>query len=424
MSVLLGACGSKASAPPSTDANTTPAAPNSSTTNPTRRPKTIHVPGDVATIQGAVDQTVPGDLVLVAAGTYNEAVTVHTPRIVVRGASRNRVILDGKDTAENGITVAADGVAVENLTVRHFVVNGLIFTKAYESPDPSKPVILKGYRASYITAYNNGLYGIYAFFANGGVIEQSYASGHPDSGIYVGQCQPCDAVVRNVIAEKNAIGYEGTNAGGNLFVINSVWRNNRVGMTPNSQDQERLAPQADVVIAGNVVDSNNDPTAPSTAQGAQGYGIAIGGGTHDRVVRNLVRRNASVGIAVTDLNGYQPSGNEVSGNVLDGNGTDLAYFDSTGAASIPSRSNCFTGNTFASSLPKNIESVMSCPGKPVETPTGALAAQPSAPNVDYRNVAEPPVQPEMSNPDTSPAVPASGAPPSIDIASIGVPKAA
>jgi hypothetical protein len=39
--------------------------------------------------------------------------------------------------------VTADGVAVENLTVRNALINGLFWTG------------VRGYRASYVTAYNN-----------------------------------------------------------------------------------------------------------------------------------------------------------------------------------------------------------------------------------------------------------------------------
>ena len=41
---------------------------------------------------------------------------------------------------------------------------------------------VEGYRGSYLTAYNNGDYGIYAFDAVDGVLEHSYASGSPDAG--------------------------------------------------------------------------------------------------------------------------------------------------------------------------------------------------------------------------------------------------
>ncbi len=139
-----------------------------------------------------------------------------------------------------------NGDVVENLTVRRFQVNGVLFTKAYgDDSDTSPPVrsVLVGYRASYVTTYNNGQYGLYAFFARKGRFDHDYVSGHPDSGIYIGQCQPCDALVTDVVAEHNAIGYEGTNASGNLIITKSRWSHNRVGLTPNSQTMERLAPQ-------------------------------------------------------------------------------------------------------------------------------------------------------------------------------------
>ena len=87
-------------------------------------------------------------------------------------------------------------------------------SNGYTKLDTQKFPPLQGFRVSYVTASNNALYGIYAFDAQHGVIEQSYASGSADSGFYVGQCKPCDIVVRGNVAERNAVGYEGTNASG------------------------------------------------------------------------------------------------------------------------------------------------------------------------------------------------------------------
>ena len=63
----------------------------------------LNVPDDYATIQEAVDAAVPGDLVLIAEGTYNEQVTVETDDVVIRGVDRNKVILDGEYELDNGI---------------------------------------------------------------------------------------------------------------------------------------------------------------------------------------------------------------------------------------------------------------------------------------------------------------------------------
>ncbi len=417
--VLLASCGNKGSDP-------TPAS--------VRPSRTINVPADFASVQKAVDASKPGDLVLLAEGTYTESVIVRVPTIVIRGIDRNLVVFDGGDTLENGITVSADGVAIENLTLRRYAFNALLFTKAYDdSVDAKEHTILNGYRASYITANNNGAYGIYAFFARGGLIEHTYTSGHPDSGIYVGQCKPCDAVVTDNVSELNAIGYSGTNASGNLFVINSIWRRNRIGMTPNSQDQERLAPQGDVVLAGNLVADNGDPGSPSTPKGASGYGIAVSGGERNRVVKNRVVGNVTAGIAVTDLNAYKPSGNSVSENVLERNGTDLAYSVVKANSKVASSGNCFAKNKFTSSSPAEIETVLPCEragagagaaataGEGREVQTGSLTLQNEPPDVDYRTIAFPPAQPSMPAAKTAPPISASHTISNVDISAITVP---
>jgi plastocyanin len=104
---------------------------------------TRRVPEDHDTIQAAVDAARPGDLVLVGPGTYREEVKVAVPSLVIRGRDRDTVVVDGELQRPNGIAVTADGVAVENLTVRNALINGLFWTG------------VRGYRASYVTAYNN-----------------------------------------------------------------------------------------------------------------------------------------------------------------------------------------------------------------------------------------------------------------------------
>jgi hypothetical protein len=392
---------------------------------PTSRPGgpiTISVPKDQKTIQLAVDRSAPGDLILVAAGVYNEEVIIRTPNIVVRGVDRNTVILDGNDELSNGFQVSANHVAVENLTVKRYTVNGIVFTKAYDAVDPTKAEVLQGYRASYVTVANNGLYGLYAFYASGGQFDHVYGSGHPDGGIYIGQCKPCNAVVKDAVMENNGLGYSGTNSSGELYLINSVYRGNRIGMSPNSQTMETLSPQGDAVIAGNLVENNDNPAAPPAASGAFGFGIAVGGGERNQILRNRVRGNDNVGIAVTTLNEFLPSGNWVEGNVLSDNGTDLAFYAS-GALELPASGGCFTGNTFKSSEPADIEGKLLC-----DSPTdkiqsdGSRFAKSGPEGVDYRKIALPAPQPNMPDALTAPAVPASSAVPKIDLATIKVPS--
>ena len=385
-------------------------------------PVTIAVPADQKTVQGAIDASVPGDLILISPGTYSEEVIVRTPNIVIRGLDRNTVVFDGKDELVNGFQVSADGVAIENLTVRRYQVNGVVFTKAYDAPDPTQAEVLRGYRASYVTVANNGLYGLYAFYASGGQFDHVYGSGHPDGGIYIGQCKPCNAMVTNAVMERNGIGYSGTNSSGGLFLVNSTYRHNRIGMTPNSQTMEKLSPQGDVVIAGNLVEDNDDPETPPAASGAFGIGIAVGGGERNTIVRNRVRGHDTLGIAITTLNEFQPSGNRVEDNVLSDNATDLGFY-ATAAASLESKQNCFVGNQFSTSSPASIESVLACDAQSSIVGTdGSAFVRPGPPPFDYRKIPLPSDQDNMPNAATAPAQPASAAVPSIDLASIKVPS--
>ncbi len=310
---------------------------------------TITVPQQQPTIQRAVDAAKPGDLIVVSPGVYHEAVKVTTPYLTIRGVDRNSVILEGDFRRANGIhVIEADGVTVENMTARHYLLNGFYWTT------------VNGYRASYVTAYDNGDYGVYAFDSVYGRFEHSYASGHPDSGFYIGQCQPCHAVIDDVIAENNGIGYSGTNAGGDLRIVNSVWRYNQGGIVPNTLDSERLAPQRGVLIAGNLVYDNNNEHAPAKKEqaAALGTGILLAGGSDNIVRRNVVWNHRNYGIAVfpnLDKRFWIASRNVVQDNVVRGSGrADLLLSAPAGGH------NCFSGNDFHRSLPPAIQAVHGC----------------------------------------------------------------
>lgn len=308
------------------------------------------VPRTYPTIQTAVDAADPGDMVLVAPGIYREEVTVTTPSITIRGADRNTTIIDGEFLRGNGIAVLADGVAIENLTARNAVLNGFYWTG------------ITGFRGSYLTAYNNGDYGIYAFDATDGLIEHSYASGSPDSGFYVGECYPCRIVIRDVISEHNAIGYSGTNSGGDLYVVSSIWRNNRSGLVPASLDLELNPPQRETVIAANLVIGNSDRTAPAAPLPAIafGNGILIGGGIGNVVERNIVTDHEQHGILITpmfDRNFWPAKRNIIRNNqVIRSGRADLAL------GGPWSFGNCFSGNRHDVGAPAGLQLLQGCDG--------------------------------------------------------------
>ncbi|MDH3706694.1 MAG: right-handed parallel beta-helix repeat-containing protein [Acidimicrobiia bacterium] len=404
---------------PSDDAE---ASDDGATDAPAATEGVLRVPQDHDTIQAAVDAAVDGDLVLIDAGVYNEAVVVETDNIVIRGVDRNEVVLDGQHDLENGIKVFSNGVAVENLTARNFTSNGVFFTGSYEDN-----IILNGYRASYVTVHNNGDYGIYAFNAENGLFEHSYGSGHPDSAFYIGQCQPCNAVITDGLAENNALGYSGTNAGGELYIINSEWRNNRIGIVPNSLNSEELAPQRDAVFAGNWMHNNGNEDTPRKGSDWDlgfGVGLVVAGGNNDLITKNLAENNVNGGIAIATFPDgdtfWQPNNNRVIDNVALGNPLDLVFF-SLGENS----GNCFEGNTFETSQPADIETNVPCDAPYVDISDQYTPPDPDSFNViDYIDVPVPGPQENMPDALTAPAVPATDVFVAPDVDAITVPEGA
>ncbi len=382
------------------------------------------VPQDFPNIQSAVDAAAPGDLILIDAGVYREEVEVTTPGLVIRGVDRNEVIIDGEFQRPNGFKVSfADGVAIENLTVRNATGNGLFWNG------------VRGYRGSYVTAIDNGVYGIYAFDSSDGLFEHAYASGSPDAGFYIGQCKPCQAVITDSIAEWNGLGYSGTNASDDLYLVASTWRHNVAGIVPNTLDGELLPPFQGVTIAGNLVHDNGNVEAPALAfeWAAQGNGILLAGGNDALVTQNRVFNHPQSGIVVfpiLDKNFWMSEGNEIRSNVIDGSGlADIALGGPSGSE------NCFEDNEFQTSLPAALEWKQPCEGLrlPALFELGSTSAQLGRyfesgvglqPEIPIGSTPKPGPQPVMPGGAEAPVIPAvnvfENARP--DIAAITVPE--
>ncbi len=433
-------------------------------------PALLKVPQRYKTIQAAVDAAKPGDMILINEGVYKEAVDVTTENLTIRGMDRNKVILDGEFKLENGIRVLdAKSVVIENMTARNYTSNGFFWTG------------VDGYRGSYLTAYRNGDYGIYAFDSYNGQIDNSYGSGSPDAGFYIGQCYPCNALIDNVVSEYNGLGYSGTNSGGDLSIVNSTFRYNRAGIVPNSGSYELCYPSRGTSIVGNLVYSNNGYDNPgiSVSLLAQGNGILVAGAVQTDVERNRVWDHERTGIGLVpfpeeDANDLAPShdswttpcsetrdvkvdpiptdkcksvdgllkgcvvfwnpfDNTVVGNVVSESGAgDLAVGTvdllQTGETT-DKLNNKFCDNTFSTSAPANLEVLSPCDGTGsgnwADSPLDLIGLMgnpaPKPPDGTYKKTPVPEAQESMTAPETLPTGGPFTGPKKIDLAAIKVP---
>ena len=356
---LLAACGSSpptAAGPPVSSVTSQPHAPLA----------TLRVPEDYPTIQAAVNAAKAGDLVSIgpspnADGAYHEFVTVKTPDITIRGRDRNTVILDGQYKLDDGFEVLANNVVIENMTARHYTGNGFYWTG------------VTGYRGSYLTAYSNGDYGIYSYQAVNGQFDHSFAAGQPDSGFYIGGCHPCNALITNVISEDNALGFSGTNAGGDLVISNSLWRNNMGGIVPNTLNSEPNPPQNGDTIINNLVEDNNNYNAPADPleYPSLGNGIMLAGGINNLVKGNRVNGQKYYGILVIsnlDINFWEPGNNTIMNNIVTNSGVaNLAL------AALSAGNNCFSNNTVTRTSPPLLQFTHACGSPFARAGAGDLA---------------------------------------------------
>jgi Right handed beta helix region len=325
----------------------------------------IHVPQDAATLQLAIAQAQPGDTIVLDAGTYPGGSVVPAGKhdITIVGVHRNDVVLDGADRRKNGILVRADGVSILNLSAHNFLENAFHWVGGDR------------FRASYLTAWNVRGYGIYVEDAQNGVIDHSYVSGAADAAYYIGECRPCRATIANVVAERSAVGYSGTNSSG-VLIRDSVWRGNGAGIVANTYANEALPPEARTTLVRNAITRSGRERVPirTALAGFVGVGVALAGGNANVVRNNRVSGSERYGIAVFSTARYvtfnpqareprprwRARDNRVTANVVSGSGrADLALGSGAGPR------NCFAANKAGTTLPRHLQTASCAAAGPV-----------------------------------------------------------
>jgi hypothetical protein len=362
--------------------------------------------GQYRSLQAAVDAARPGDWILIGPGDYKTTsshapsgeadhpagVLITTRDLRVRGMNRNTVVIDGTKPGSsrcssaqsaqnfgphgpngpyglNGILVwKADDVWVQNLTVCNFLNgSGTAGNEVWwDGGDGSYKIGGWGFKGDYLNATSTyyhdestaAAYGIFSSNWSGGTWYRDYTSNFNDSGFYIGACQNvCDQTINDVWSEFSALGYSGSNSGGQLVVENSQFDYNEDGFDTNSQNGDEPSPQDGAcpnngvspiththscwVFMDNYVHDNNNPDVPSSgfaAAGPVGTGMSLSGARDDTVMHNRFVNNDAWGTIIVPFPDQGPPCIGGTGGTAPG---VLCLFDPWGDAIID---NSYTHN--------------------------------------------------------------------------------
>jgi len=319
----------------------------------------VHAGGS---IQAALNSTEGGTIIQIEPGVYEEPIVVNQPNIQLIG-SGDGVIIQNPGDEENGITVGenGDGFVLKNVTIQDFEENGVFMTQVDQ------------FLLSHVVTINNGEYGLFPLFCSHGVIEHCSATGHEDTGIYVGQSTDVEVNFNTAYANVNGIEIENCS---DIIASKNQSYNNVAGMLIVLLPGLPTKTSSNILITGNHVYNNNHENFSEPGGGFEnfvpsGSGILVVGTDNTTVKDNNVNGNNFIGIATVStlilgsLAGIppeafadiepNPDGTKITSNVLHNNGSapppgiplpgvDLLW-DGSGT------NNCWKDNIYDSSFP-------------------------------------------------------------------------
>lgn len=286
---------------------------------------TVVVPDDAPSIGDAAAGARTGTEILIRPGVYREEVVAAVPGLVIRGLgdSPDDVVLRGDDVRDVGVTIAARGVRIENLTVTRFRSSAIAI-------GPVTGTVVQG-----SSLLHNGLYGIDARAPAGLTVRDNVITGHGIAGVGVRDCETCGARIEGGVIEENAAGVVAVSATG-VVVRGASLRGNAVGVV--------LRDVAGGQVIGNTLNDNDstDVWVAAVTAGPEpptGAGISVNGGRGNLVASNTITGH-TYNLAIT---GPQPSlEHRIRDNILgEATHADLGW-DGIGAAV------CFSRNRSAS----------------------------------------------------------------------------
>jgi parallel beta-helix repeat protein len=240
-------------------------------------------------IQAAIDQARPGDVVEVQPGTYHEALRVSIDNLTLRGvagADGSWPVLDGQDRFDDGVLALKSFFTIERFQLRNYLLNGVVAAGGH------------GITFRDLIIADTGEYGVYPVACAQVLVERVTVSGATDAGLYIGQSR--DIVVRDNEVFANVSGIEIENSL-NALVENNTVHDNTAGilvfLLPGLEAKEG----GHARVLRNRIENNNTPnfaTHGIVSRVPPGVGVIVLIADDTEVAHNTVRGNHSGGIGV------------------------------------------------------------------------------------------------------------------------------
>lgn len=259
-------------------------------------------PGEESKITEAFLTLTDSSAIELKEGTYkfNNLSLVQLKHIRISGAGSGKTILDFSAQTQGG-----EGIRVAEL--KGFTITGMTIRESKGDllkVNKSEDVVIRDVHAIWAVADStSGGYGIYPVLCNNVLVEDCYAEGASDAGIYVGQSNK--AIVRKSKAYKNVAGCEIENTT-NAEVYDNEFYGNTAGFLVF--DLPDLSQRGGQVKAynNNIHDNNERNFAKSGSFGttwgvgnaAPGCGIIIQATSDVEIYNNKIINNNSAAIAL------------------------------------------------------------------------------------------------------------------------------
>lgn len=158
-------------------------------------------------LQGALIDAESGDTVCLKEGRFKltRQITLSTDGVTVRGEEGTVLDFSEQTAGANGFEISANHDTLESVRIENPKGDGVRATEVDSPTIRDVEVVWTGGPST-----DNGGYGIYPVLAKNVLVEDCFASGASDAGIYVGQSK--DIVIRNNEVTENVAGIETASA--------------------------------------------------------------------------------------------------------------------------------------------------------------------------------------------------------------------